>query len=64
MLARNSDLVAFLRRIVGYALTGVTREHVLAFLYGGGANGKSTSILPRFGGQSDYAASFVSRSLS
>ena len=41
-MAGNAELVGFLKRIVGYALTGVTKEHVLAFLFGGGANGKST----------------------
>jgi putative DNA primase/helicase len=34
-------LVAFLRRALGYALTGDTREHALFFCYGTGANGKS-----------------------
>jgi P4 family phage/plasmid primase-like protien len=35
------ELQAYLRRVVGYALTGVTTEHALFFLYGTGANGKS-----------------------
>jgi P4 family phage/plasmid primase-like protien len=35
------ELQAYLRRVVGYALTGVTSEHALFFLYGTGANGKS-----------------------
>ena len=35
------DLQAYLRRVVGYCLTGVTTEHALFFLYGTGANGKS-----------------------
>jgi putative DNA primase/helicase len=42
--ARNSDLIAYLKRITGYALTGHNREHALFFLYGTGANGKSTFI--------------------
>jgi putative DNA primase/helicase len=47
-LARVTDnlpeLIAFLKRVAGYALTGLTREHALFFLYGCGANGKSTLI--------------------
>ena len=35
------ELQAYLRRVVGYCLTGVTTEHALFFLYGTGANGKS-----------------------
>lgn len=38
------ELVEFLQRVVGYALTGDVREHVLAFFFGGGANGKSTFL--------------------
>ncbi|ELQ4312106.1 phage/plasmid primase, P4 family [Pseudomonas aeruginosa] len=35
------DLQAYLQRMVGYCLTGVTSAHALFFLYGTGANGKS-----------------------
>jgi putative DNA primase/helicase len=38
------ELVAFLRRMTGYALTGVTHAHALFFMHGAGANGKSTFI--------------------
>jgi phage/plasmid-associated DNA primase len=37
----DADLQAYLQRIVGYALTGLTSEHALFLLYGTGANGKS-----------------------
>lgn len=40
----NAELVAFLQRMVGYCLTGLTSEHALFFVYGLGANGKSTFI--------------------
>jgi putative DNA primase/helicase len=40
----NDDLITFLQRMIGYALTGSTREHALFFLHGTGANGKSTFL--------------------
>lgn len=42
--AGNSELQAFLQRMIGYCLTGSTREHALFFLYGTGANGKSVLL--------------------
>ncbi len=38
----DSDMVAFVQRLVGYTLTGWTREQVFVFCYGTGRNGKST----------------------
>jgi putative DNA primase/helicase len=38
----NEALIRYLQRLVGYCLTGSTEEHILPFLYGIGANGKST----------------------
>jgi putative DNA primase/helicase len=47
-LARVTDnqpeLSAYLQRVAGYALTGSTQEHALFFLYGLGANGKTTFL--------------------
>jgi putative DNA primase/helicase len=40
----DSDLQSFLQRIIGYTLTGCTRENALFFLYGSGANGKSVFL--------------------
>jgi putative DNA primase/helicase len=40
--AGDRELVAFLQRMAGYALTGSTQEHALFFHHGAGANGKST----------------------
>lgn len=37
----DSDLIPFVQRAVGYALTGLVDEEVLFFLFGSGANGKS-----------------------
>jgi putative DNA primase/helicase len=41
---KNDELIAFLQRYLGYCLTGHVYEHVFAFFYGTGANGKSTLI--------------------
>jgi P4 family phage/plasmid primase-like protien len=40
----NADLIAYIRRILGYCLTGVVSEEELYFLYGLGANGKSVLL--------------------
>ena len=48
------ELVGYLQRLLGYCLTGVTREHALAFLYGIGANGKSTFLTAVTGTIGDY----------
>ena len=38
------DLIQFVKKAVGYSLTGDTREQVFFFLYGAGCNGKSVFI--------------------
>jgi putative DNA primase/helicase len=40
----RSELVEYLRRVVGYSLTGLTTEQKIFFLYGTGANGKTTFV--------------------
>ena len=40
----NDTLVEYLQRVLGYTLTGFTREHVWWLLFGDGANGKSTLL--------------------
>ena len=37
----DKNLIAYVRRIIGYCATGSTREHKIFFFYGGGRNGKS-----------------------
>lgn len=51
----NRELQDFMQRMCGYALTGVTREHALFFLYGNGANGKSVFLNTISGLMADYA---------
>lgn len=38
------DLRAYLRRVAGYCLTGITREHAMWFVYGLGGNGKGVFL--------------------
>ena len=40
----DKDVRDYLQRAIGYSLTGSTREQCLFFLYGIGANGKSTAL--------------------
>jgi P4 family phage/plasmid primase-like protien len=40
----DAELIAFMQRAAGYALTGLTNEHKLLFLYGTGRNGKSVFL--------------------
>ena len=44
VMGGDAEMIAFLKRVAGYCLTGVTHEHAMFFLYGTGANGKSTFI--------------------
>lgn len=50
----DAELIDFLRRLSGYVLTGLTREHALAFFYGTGANGKTTFLNAIIGCAGDY----------
>ncbi len=40
----DAELVAYVRRAIGYMLTGDSREHVVFVFHGAGCNGKSTLV--------------------
>ena len=50
----DTELIAFLQRMSGYALTGSTEEHALFFHHGIGANGNTTFIKTISGIVGDY----------
>jgi putative DNA primase/helicase len=56
VFANRVDMISYIQRAVGYSLTGDIREQCLQFLYGSGANGKSTflSVLEMISG--DYGS--------
>ena len=53
-MAGDAELIDFLQRLFGYALTGSTREHALAFFYGTGANGKTLILSAVSGAMGDH----------
>lgn len=53
----DEQVRAFLRRLAGYCLTGVIREHVLPLFVGVGANGKGTYIKLLSAAMGTYARS-------
>lgn len=66
-MAGDAELIAFLRRALGYALTGDTSEQKLLLLYGIGANGKSTflevarALLGDYARHSDFSTFLLQR---
>ena len=44
IFAGDADLIAFMQRLLGYAVSGLADEHVLPVLYGTGRNGKDTLL--------------------
>jgi P4 family phage/plasmid primase-like protien len=55
VFAGDAEMIAFMQRAAGYALTGETREHKLLFLYGTGRNGKSVFLDTLAAIWADYA---------
>lgn len=44
VMRSDAAMIEFLQRAVGYTLTGLNVEHCVFFLYGSGANGKTTFL--------------------
>lgn len=59
----DQELVTYLQKVLGYALTGSTREQAFFILYGTGANGKSTCLEAVSGILGDYAQQVPSATL-
>ena len=57
IMGSDAELVRFIQRAVGYSLTGSTREQMVFFLWGTGANGKSTFLEVLRALIGDYASS-------
>jgi putative DNA primase/helicase len=55
VMGGDADLIAYLQRVVGYSLTGITRDHALFFGHGTGANGKGVFIGTVAGMLGNYA---------
>lgn len=54
VMAGSQELIKYLKRAMGYSLTGHTTEQCLFFLHGLGANGKSTFLNVLQGLMGDY----------
>jgi putative DNA primase/helicase len=52
----DQDLIAFIQRLSGYTITGVTDEEILAFLHGPGATGKTSAGKSIRAALGDYAS--------
>ncbi len=55
-LEDDAELVGFFHRLLGYAITGNPREHLLVLPHGGGGNGKSTIFNAVQAALGDHAA--------
>jgi len=55
VMAGDQEVIGYLQRLAGYALTGVTTEQHLTFFYGTGGNGKGVFLNTLRGIMGDYA---------
>ena len=60
----DKDLIDYVHRLLGYCITGETKEQLFFVFYGTGANGKSTLINILQSVLSDYVGSFDSYALA
>lgn len=44
IMSNNDEMVDFLQRLFGYAITGLTTEHIMPVFFGKGRNGKSMLV--------------------
>jgi len=44
VFAKHPELIPWMQKLCGYALTGLTSEHILPIFHGSGRNGKSTLV--------------------
>jgi putative DNA primase/helicase len=51
----DDEVIRFVKRYAGYTLTGITRERIMAILYGSGKNGKTTLVELLHEALGDYA---------
>jgi putative DNA primase/helicase len=54
IMGGDKEMIAYLRRVFGYCCTGSTKEHVMFFFFGTGANGKSVLLSTIAGILGDY----------
>lgn len=63
VMGGDAELIRYLQTWIGYNLTGLNRESVVNFWYGGGANGKSVLLNVMAGICGTYAMTFNSNVL-
>lgn len=59
----DSEVRGYLQRLMGYALTGLSREHIFPFFWGGGRNGKGTVLRAVQWAMGDYAVEISAETL-
>lgn len=57
IFANDTELIGYVQRLLGYAITGLRSEHILPIAYGSGCNGKSFMTNVILGLLGDYAYS-------